>query len=264
MLSKKSRASSYIAARISGVICGNFAVSKVLPARLPTPSHCAPKPSKSARERGSASSRFTCALQHGWFVQLARVGQGGQLGIGHGRPEQIRQAGGELIVIQRHDWLPRFRLAGGRDEEELRGNKDRLEHQAQRRRGRRAGLARARSKTCSKDIQFRLRRGPAIGTAGRASRATLLADSALIACQAGGIRQKCAVRSAVGGASGGTENARQHFIGDAEILLRSAAAKGYSDSLRQRLHPAAPGRSRDRRRRGRAACCHTPPWSGGG
>ena len=57
MLSKNSRPSSYIAERIAAVICGNFSASKVLPASLSRPSHCAPKPSNSARDRGSASSR---------------------------------------------------------------------------------------------------------------------------------------------------------------------------------------------------------------
>ena len=63
MLSKNRRASSYIAARIAAVICGNFAGSKVLRFQARQPSHCAPKPSNSARERGSSSKRFTCAFR---------------------------------------------------------------------------------------------------------------------------------------------------------------------------------------------------------
>ena len=47
--------------RIAAVICGNIAGSKTWRFKPPTPSHCAPKPSKSARERGSFSKRCTCA-----------------------------------------------------------------------------------------------------------------------------------------------------------------------------------------------------------
>ena len=59
MLSKNKRASSYMAKRISAFICGNFAVSNALPSKLASPSHCAPKPSNKARDRGSLSKRFT-------------------------------------------------------------------------------------------------------------------------------------------------------------------------------------------------------------
>ena len=88
MLSKNRRASSYIAGRIAAVICGNFAGSKVLPASLPRPSHCAPKPSNNARERGSASRRFTCALRTAgsWsFPASASADSSASGGVAHNR-----------------------------------------------------------------------------------------------------------------------------------------------------------------------------------
>ena len=53
------------------------------------------------------------------LVEFSAIGQGGQLSIGHGGPQQIRQSGRQLIIIQGNNRVPGFSLHRRRDKEEL-------------------------------------------------------------------------------------------------------------------------------------------------
>ena len=79
MLSKNRRASSYIAVRICAVICGNIAGSKTWRFKPPTPNHCAPKPSNSARERAILQQTQYLRIQNGRLMERSIVCQRHQL-----------------------------------------------------------------------------------------------------------------------------------------------------------------------------------------
>ena len=109
MLSKNSRASSYIAVRIAGVICGNFAVSNVLLCQAPEPEPLRAEAVEQRPRTAVAEHTLHLRCEHLRFVQLAAVRQRRQFRIGHRGPEEIRQARGEVMVVQGNDRLARLR-----------------------------------------------------------------------------------------------------------------------------------------------------------
>ena len=151
------------------------------------------------------------------LVKRAVVRKGGELRIGHRRPEQIREAGGQLVVVERDDGLPRRGLAGGRDEEELRGNEYGLEHQTQRRRVVEFVLA-CQIEDAEQQLEFCVRCRPAKGAPSQRTR-DRFRRHAKIRAGCGRFAEEPILHLS-GGSVLRSQNSIQHFVGDAEIMLR--------------------------------------------
>jgi len=159
-------------------------------------------------------------LQNRRFVESPAIRQRGKLGVGRGSPQQIRQTGRQLIVIQGNNIAASLGLPGWRDKEELGRNEDRLEHQAQ---GSRVGefVLAPQIEYPQQDIQLLLRWGPAISLPGERA-GDLARRRSRISPWPGRIAKQTLLRLRGRGAIGsiGGQKPVQHLIGDPEVLLR--------------------------------------------
>ena len=147
--------------------------------------------------------------EHRRIAQGPGVGQGRQLRVGRGRPQQVGQPRGQLVVAERDDVGSRARAGVRRDEEELRGHQDGLEHQAQRL-GIGPPAGRGEGEDFHQDVDLGVGRRPAIGAAGE--RPGGLARGLRLVLRVG--RRGAEVFLQDGGRRPG-----QHLVGDVEVFL---------------------------------------------